>query len=102
MDRGAGYRAQEEFLDRYLNAEDVWAERRTRKKATGIRGSLAALMKDMQAEAEAPIEPYEGETEETVKKERRLSKRTVVSLLVLCLLTPLTILFGITFLEDRK
>lgn len=94
----------EDFLDRYLNAENVWAERKNRRNRTGIRGFLGNLIKDMRAEAEVSIEPYADEIEDegTVKGEHRLSGRTAASLLVLCLLTPLTIVFGITFLNDRK
>jgi uncharacterized membrane protein len=97
-------RVQEEFLDRYLNAEDIWTEYQSRKNRTGIRRFLADLLRDMREETSVPIEPYEGEREDTqaVKTDRRLSRRTVASLVVLCLLTPLTIAFGIIFLADRK
>lgn len=99
-----GQIAREEFLDRYLNAKDVWAEQKSRRNRTGIRRLLAGLVNEMRTEAETPIEPYEGEAEtgEAVRTERRLSRRTVASLVVLCLLAPLTIAFGITFLNDRK
>lgn len=85
----------EDFLDIYYNAPNVFKEGKVKK---GIdRRELFSALRD---ETEIPIEPYEGEV--TASPSRRLSRRSILSLIFLILLSPALIAFGILFLDDRK
>ena len=91
------------FLDTYLNAPAVWSKKKksssdpSRDKHTPLSDFLSSLKE----EAEVPIEPYEGEKEAETPS-HKLSKRSLMSLLFLLLLSPALIAFGILFLDDRK
>ena len=89
------------FLEEYLTAENVWKNRKEKKLSAGKRSPLRLFFQEAKEEFTLPIEPYEGEGAPAEKKPR-LTRRALASLLVLCLLTPLTIAFGILFMGDRK
>ena len=98
-------RTQENFLDEFLNAENVWAQRKERnaEKLRSRGGRAGRFLADMKSEAEIPIEPYEGERNpEATSDHHKLSRRSILSLILLLMVSPALIAFGIFFLDDRK
>lgn len=95
-------------LDRFL---DTWLEGKqsntakeqesTSNKKNALRRFFTELRKGVYEEVANPIEPYEGECEEK-QDSHKLSKRTIASMIILLIMVPITVVFGIVFMKDRQ
>lgn len=89
------------FLSEFLNAEDVYHKQNTDNESSQKkRRSLVQVVKDVRAANEIPVEL--DRWGEATTRSRKLSRRTLVYLIVLAVLIPLTVWLGIRVLGDRK
>lgn len=89
------------FLTEFLNAEDVYHKQNkvadsSQKKKTSIKQAWKSFWQNN----EIPVEL--DKWGEKSSKSTKLSKRTILFLLILIVLVPITIWLGITQLNDRK
>jgi uncharacterized membrane protein len=98
---------QQEELDRFL---DIWLEGKksgnieeepSSHKKTLWQSVVREIKRGLREEVINPIEPYEGENEQT-KKSHKLSHRTIASLIILLIMVPITVVVGIVFMGNRQ
>ena len=89
------------FLYEFLNAEDVYhKQNKDADSSTKKKGSIKQTWMEFRRQNEIPVELDKWGEER--KRDRKLSKRTILFLVLIVILVPLTMWVGMNFFGDRK